>query len=230
MAPTPADPTPTPSATNSPSDDSGRMSGGGVAVLVIFLLLLFAGAGWIIFTQLRARRLGLPAPSWRTYIPFLPNNSRTAPAPASYEPSRSGFVGKITGVFGSNNTGYSGSNVRSQRTREMDGEWDDRIEEEDEGGYGAGYGNQRGRDVGLGPGGGAGGNGFEERGRSRSREPPRDLGTRAAPYPEDLNPFAVDVRLQGVRDRDEGFGGVGVKGGRASVESERRSAFRESIN
>jgi len=121
--------------------------------------------------------------------------------------------------------------VRSQRTREIDGEWDHRIEDEDEGAYGAGYGGgQRGRDVGLGPGGGAGGNGFEERGRSRSREPPRDLGTRTAPYPEELNPFAVDARLQGVRDRDEGFGGVGVKGGRASVDSERRSAFRESIN
>src|SRR5207302_11472107 len=117
-----------------------------------------------------------------------------------------------------------------QRTREMGEEWAGRMEEEDEGGYGAGYGNQRGRDIRLGAGGGAGGNGFEERGRSRSREPPRDLGTRTAPYPEELNPFAVDARLQGVRDRDEGFGGVGVKGGRASVDSERRSAFREGID
>ncbi|RPA98402.1 hypothetical protein L873DRAFT_1790374 [Choiromyces venosus 120613-1] len=210
------------------------MSGGGVAALVIFLLLLFAGAGWIIFTQLRARRLGLPAPTWRSYIPFLSSNSRTAHAPASYEPSRSGLVGKITGVFGSNNAGYSGSNVRAQRTRErdLDGEWDDRIEEEEEGGYGAGYGHnggQRGRGGAV----GLGAPGFvEERGRSRSREPPRDLGRGEAPlpYPEELNPFAVDVRLQGVRERDEGFGGVGVKGGRASVDSERRSAFRESIN
>lgn len=65
----------------------------------------------------------------------------------------------------------------------------------------------------------------QERGRSRSRDPPR--GSMPPPYPVDsaTNPFAGDIR----RPESEGFVGNNVKGGRPSVDSERRSVFRESI-
>jgi len=35
------------------------MNTAGVIVLVIFLLLVAAGVGWVVFTRLRAKRLGV---------------------------------------------------------------------------------------------------------------------------------------------------------------------------
>lgn len=55
-------------------------------------------------------------------------------------------------------------------------------------------------------------NGGVRRGRSRSRESERDVGMRG-----------------GMGMESDGFVGSGVRGGRMSVDSERRSAFRESI-
>lgn len=186
------------------------------------------------YTQLRARRLGLPAPSWRTYVPFVKNNKRSAPS--SYEPARgagNGFVGAVKGVFGAGNTGYSGTNTRSARTREAldpDQAWDSRVDEEDISYTGGGYGqptqpDNRGRYAEAHPMQEHHTGEEPERGRSRSREPPRK-GV-PPPYPVDdaTNPFAGDIR----RPESEGFVGNNVKGGRPSVESERRSVFRESI-
>lgn len=200
-------------------------------------MMVAIDADWTIkqvYTQLRARRLGLPAPSWRTYVPFVKNNKRSAPS--SYEPARgtgNGFVGAVKGVFGAGNTGYSGANTRSARTREAldpDQAWDSRIVDEEDisyngGGYGQRIHDSRGR---------YGeahqmqeNHGYEEpeRGRSRSRDPPRH---NVPPYPvggDSTNPFAGDIR----RPESEGFVGNNVKGGRPSVDSERRSVFRESI-
>lgn len=187
------------------------------------------------YTQLRARRLGLPAPSWRTYVPFVKNNKRSAPS--SYEPARgsgNGFVGAVKGVFGAGNTGYSGAGTRSARTREAldpDQAWDSRMVDEEDISYtGGGYGQQRtqperGRYAEAHPMQEHHTNEEPERGRSRSREPPRK--SVPPPYPVDdaTNPFAGDIR----RPESEGFVGNNVKGGRPSVESERRSVFRESI-
>lgn len=189
-----------------------------------------------VYTQLRARRLGLPAPSWRTYVPFVKNNKRSAPS--SYEPARgagNGFVGAVKGVFGAGNTGYSGAGTRSARTREAldpDQAWDSRMVDEEDISYtGGGYGQQRtqpdnrGRYAEAHPMQEHHTNEEPERGRSRSREPPRK--SVPPPYPVDdaTNPFAGDIR----RPENEGFVGNNVKGGRPSVESERRSVFRESI-
>ncbi|KAH8145044.1 uncharacterized protein LAJ45_10955 [Morchella importuna] len=206
----------------------------GIIVIVALIILLLALISYIVYTQLRARRLGLPAPSWRTYVPFIKNNKRSAPS--SYEPARggAGFVGAVKGVFGGGNTGYSGAGARSARTREAldpDQAWDSRMVDEEDISYtGGGYG-QRSTPDSRGRYGEAHqmqehrGHEEPERGRSRSREPPRR--SVPPPYPNDdaTNPFAGDIR----RPESEGFVGNNVRGGRPSVESERRSVFRESI-
>src|SRR4051812_14801030 len=60
----------------------------GLFFFLFFLLLIFAVIGWVIFTQWRARRDGLPPPSWRFYIPFLGGSSRGASA-SNYPTPRS---------------------------------------------------------------------------------------------------------------------------------------------
>ncbi|OAA65719.1 hypothetical protein SPI_02506 [Niveomyces insectorum RCEF 264] len=56
----------------------------GVIVLVIILLLAAAGVGWVLFARFRAQRLGLPPPSWSSFVPFS-SSSRSSygvqPAP-----------------------------------------------------------------------------------------------------------------------------------------------------
>lgn len=43
--------------------------------------------GWVIYTQVRARRQGLPAPTFKSYIPFVKSNpSSNYPAPRSSGP------------------------------------------------------------------------------------------------------------------------------------------------
>ncbi|KAK4134756.1 hypothetical protein BT67DRAFT_336785, partial [Trichocladium antarcticum] len=61
------------------------MKTAGVVVLVIVLLLIATGIGWVVFTRIRAQRLGLPPPSLSSYLPFLrpsPSSSYGGPAPA----------------------------------------------------------------------------------------------------------------------------------------------------
>lgn len=96
-----------------------------------------------------------------------------------------------------------------------DNEWDDRMEEELEyRGASGRYGDE------------------PERGRSRSRDgrdpaPYQEAGAAAAAAPTP-NPFDKDVQ----RVKKDGFGDVGVRGGRPSldsVQSERRSVFREGV-
>lgn len=62
----------------------------GVAFLVIFLLLIAAGVGWILFTRIRAQRLGLPPPPLASYIPFLKSSSTPYGPP---KPAPGGIVG-----------------------------------------------------------------------------------------------------------------------------------------
>lgn len=67
------------------------MRGWGLFFFLLFLLIVFAAAGWILFTQVRARRSGLPPPSWRSYVPFLKSGSGSGafgnlPAPRSSNP------------------------------------------------------------------------------------------------------------------------------------------------
>lgn len=64
----------------------------GLFFFLLFLLLLFAIIGWVIFTQWRARRDGLPPPSWRFYIPFLGGSSSGASAPNYPTPRSAGPI------------------------------------------------------------------------------------------------------------------------------------------
>lgn len=93
---------------------------------------------------MRARRLGLPSPTWRSYIPGMKNNARTAPA--SYEPARggggttsggflSGLKSKLRNGGGGGGAGYTGTSMRSANTRGLvdpDQAWDHRMGDEDE--------------------------------------------------------------------------------------------------
>ncbi|KAK3997397.1 acid phosphatase [Cladorrhinum sp. PSN332] len=58
----------------------------GIVVLVLVLALIGVGIWWVVFTRIRASRLGLPAPSFTSYIPFLGSSSSSAsysgPTPA----------------------------------------------------------------------------------------------------------------------------------------------------
>jgi len=223
----------------------GGMSPIGIAMLVLFLLLLVAIVGYIVYSQLRARRLGLPAPTWRSYIPFL-NNSRGS---RSTRPSTGplGWIkSKTTPSAGSFSiggpTGYTGAAVRSQRTRAQF----DQVRQDDEEAWDArGYREydmdddtemQRGRvapvtggydgtsaygNSGLGP------NDEEpQRGRSRSREPPYPS---AAPAAAAAPPRQQRFSKPQPRSSMDSFTGVSVKGGRGSIDSERRSVFREAM-
>ena len=70
------------------------MSGIGIFVLVVIILLIIAAIAWVIFTQLRARRQGLPAPSLSSYNPFANRSSSRYPSS-----SPSGILGWFSSKF-----------------------------------------------------------------------------------------------------------------------------------
>jgi len=207
------------------------MSPGNIASIVIILLLVAAALGYVVYTILRARRLGLPPPTWRNFVPFVSNKRSNATA---FEPTRpsGGVLGRVKGVFSGNSAGYDGSQTRSSRTRhQADAVWSDRIEEEEEE---LGY---------RGPGGAAAAGAHNSRSNSRVRDygqvpsayAPREGET---PYPSGgpgandtgmpktpgaRNPFEEDVRREDVR-RD---GAAAARESLESHEHERRSVFRE---
>ncbi|KAH8172699.1 histidine phosphatase superfamily (branch 2) domain-containing protein [Sarocladium implicatum] len=59
------------------------VSTAGGIVIAIIVIALAAAVGWVVFTQLRARRLGLPPPSLSSYLPWKSDsNSYGPPRPA----------------------------------------------------------------------------------------------------------------------------------------------------
>lgn len=72
-------------------NESSIMSGIGIFFLVVVILLLVAAIAWVIFTQLRARRQGLPAPSLASYNPFA-NRSSSRNYPSSSTGGIAGWV------------------------------------------------------------------------------------------------------------------------------------------
>ncbi|KAL3955299.1 hypothetical protein ACCO45_010862 [Purpureocillium lilacinum] len=64
-------------------------TGGGIAIAVV-VLLLAAAVGWIVFTQLRARKLGVtPPPSLSSYLPWKKQDNPYGPP----RPAPGGVVG-----------------------------------------------------------------------------------------------------------------------------------------
>ncbi|TRX88468.1 hypothetical protein FHL15_010658 [Xylaria flabelliformis] len=69
----------------------------GTFFIVLAVFLVVAAVGWIVFTQLRARRLGLPSPPLSSYIPFTGSSHQS-----SYggpQPRASGVRGWISDRF-----------------------------------------------------------------------------------------------------------------------------------
>ncbi|KAI5917083.1 hypothetical protein F4810DRAFT_83376 [Camillea tinctor] len=226
----------------------------GTFFIILFVLLAIAAIGWIVFTQLRARRLGLPSPPLSSYNPF----ARSDPDPyGPPQPAPGGIRGWINdklrrrggnprsaaGAYENPSRGGGGGGARSNSgfgPLDPDDAWDTRVHAEaDVYGSGGYYEEQE-----LGYRGGAyAGSGYdmnipaEERGRTMSRAP----GVGAPPH---LNPFDDDAaepsNLRGVSprpivDTNTTSASATHKNGHVvgesptSVHAERRSIFREDV-
>ncbi|CAJ2513655.1 Uu.00g017740.m01.CDS01 [Anthostomella pinea] len=113
----------------------------GTFFIVLVVLLIAAAVGWVTFTQLRARRLGLPAPPLSSYNPF----ARSGPSPYGPPQPASGGIGswfsdKLRSLRSSGGGGRSAagayeapssSNVRGGRrgfgALDPDEAWDTRV-------------------------------------------------------------------------------------------------------
>jgi len=110
----------------------------GVAFLVIFFLGIAAGCAWIVWTRLRAKRLGLPPPPLSSYLPFL----KSSESYGSPQPAPGGVVGwfndRVRAFKNRNNRTaagayeQSGSTGAAQRNRgfgplDPDEAWDSRV-------------------------------------------------------------------------------------------------------
>ncbi|KAF4125273.1 Pfam:Acid phosphat A [Geosmithia morbida] len=90
------------------------VSAGGGIIIAIVLVFVLGAIGWVLFTQLRARNLGLPTPSLSDYLPWKRSGggSYSPPRPAS-----GGVVGwfnqQVQKVKGRG--GGGGGNQRSAR-------------------------------------------------------------------------------------------------------------------
>ncbi|CAH0001292.1 unnamed protein product [Clonostachys byssicola] len=207
--------------------------GGGIAIAISVLLVL-AVVGWVGFTQLRARKLGLPPPTLSSYIPWKQSDSYREPRSASGGGGVRGWFGKLGNR---NKRSAAGAYEQSGQQRgfgglDPDDAWDSRVHDD-----GYGYYEEReleGRGDGFGHGSteysGAADYGgrnptsvhldaAEERGRTTTRGP-------GAPG---ANPFDDDAAssLRDVSPRPMG-GQPGAAPVRNSLEG-RRSAFREEV-
>ncbi|KAI0099066.1 hypothetical protein GGR51DRAFT_405205 [Nemania sp. FL0031] len=68
----------------------------GTFFIVLVVLLVVSAIGWIVFTQLRARRLGLPSPPLSSYIPFVRSSQSSYGGP---QPRPGGVRGWISDRF-----------------------------------------------------------------------------------------------------------------------------------
>ncbi|KAI1503911.1 hypothetical protein F5X99DRAFT_79875 [Biscogniauxia marginata] len=192
----------------------------GTFFIILVVLLVIAAIGWVVFTQLRARRLGLPSPPFSSYNPFARSepSSYGAPQPAPGG-IRGWFSDKMRSLRSSGNSrsaaGAYENPSRSGRGRngfgplDPDEAWDTRVHTEADtygpGGYyeeqelGLRGANNRDRgDFNRGDLGAYSGSGYdmnipvahEERGRTTSRGPGVG-GNTSAPYHQ--NPFDDDA-------------------------------------
>ncbi|EPE24131.1 hypothetical protein GLAREA_07981 [Glarea lozoyensis ATCC 20868] len=233
-----------------------KISGIGAFFIIVLFVVLLGTAAWIIYTHLRARRLGLPTPTLASYNPFVSSGRSSGGG---------GVVGwvkdKIGGLKNRNNRSAGGayeeplsSNVRGRASNrgfgplDPDDAWDARVGTEADA-YGPGgyyeeqelglHGEQRG---------GLGASGYNARGRSLSREPEPYIGGSQGGldrrYDEEMgrkpavNPFddsaAVGGGLRGVSPRPIEMDATGGNAkGKGSLEenspTERRSMFRENM-
>lgn len=203
---------------------------GGIVIAVV-VILLAAGIAWIVFTQLRARRLGLPPPTLADYIPFYKSESSNAGSYGPPRPAPGGVVGwfndQIRKFKNRNNRSATGAYEqplqgggprRGFGPLDPDEAWDARVGVEADSYY-----EEQPRDTAYpGAGGSRGDDGYamnlagpygrddEEEDRGRSGR------GRSNPFDDDQ-----EASLRGVSPRP-------MEGARASVDT-RRSAFREDV-
>ena len=222
------------------------------------MVFLLSAAGWIIYSHLRARRLGLPQPTLASYNPFQGNSSG-----GGYGSGRSqgGIIGWVKSKVSKNSRSSGGggyeeplnSNVRGRASNrgfgplDPDEAWDSRVGTEADA-YGPG-GYYEEQELGLhGPAGVAPTPGSatfgDDRGRALSREPEPYIGGSQAGldrrYDEEMgrpatNPFGDEAEV-----RDGGLRGVSprpvldthVQKGRDSTDNSptsRKSIFKENV-
>ncbi|CAI4212585.1 unnamed protein product [Parascedosporium putredinis] len=194
---------------------------GGI-VIAIVVIAVVAALGWVAFTQLRARRLGLPPPSFSSYIPFKKSND----SPFDSRASQGGVVGWV-------NDRVRGFKQRNNRTA--------RGAYEPSGGNAA-----RGTMAALTPtklgilacttSDDLGGSGYEmnlpRTPAARSPAPQEERRGRQPaernPFDDDAEPSNISVRKISPRPLDTG---AGRAGGRKEDDSptDRRSMFREEV-
>ena len=203
----------------------------GVAVFfIIVAFIILCVAAWIVYTHIRARRLGLPQPTLSSYNPFNSSSSNPYGGPS---PAPGGIIGwfndKIRGFRNRNNRSAGGayeenlgSNIRSGRgtTRgfgplDPDEAWDAHVGTEADG-YGP-HGYEEEHELGLHhPSGiaptpiGAPPGYEEERGRAVTRAPEPhtglhtgydEAGSRPSQNPFDDSAEPSNVSLRGVSPR-----------------------------
>ncbi|KAI6091367.1 hypothetical protein F4821DRAFT_227013 [Hypoxylon rubiginosum] len=116
----------------------------GTFFIVLFVLVIAAAVGWIVFTQLRARRLGLPAPPLSSYIPFARRSPEASYGP---QPAPGGIKGWISDKWrawrSTGNRSAAGAYERPSRrgfgALDPDEAWDARVGHEADAYYGYGY-------------------------------------------------------------------------------------------
>ncbi|KAG9230452.1 hypothetical protein BJ875DRAFT_472175 [Amylocarpus encephaloides] len=173
-----------------------HISGLGAFFIIVLIVIFLGGAGWIVYTHLRARRLGLPTPTLASYNPFHGSSSDRAGSGGG-----GGVAGwvkdKVAGFKNRNNRTQAGgyeeplsSNVRGRASNrgfgplDPDEAWDARVgTEADAYGPGGYYEEQElglhgRRDNNMAPASGLAPTGYNDppRGRSLSREPEPYIG------------------------------------------------------
>ncbi|KAI1409649.1 hypothetical protein F5Y13DRAFT_169744 [Hypoxylon sp. FL1857] len=118
----------------------------GTFFIVLFVLLIVAAVGWIVFTQLRARRLGLPAPPLSSYIPFVRSEPSSSYGPPQPAPGgiRGWISDKVRALRSSGNRSATGAGYERPSRRgfgplDPDEAWDARVGHEADAAYGYGY-------------------------------------------------------------------------------------------
>lgn len=169
----------------------GKISGVGAFFIIVAFVLVAGVIAWVVYTHLRARRLGLPQPTFLSYIPFKKSSSERYGAPG---PAPGGVIGwvndKIRSFKNRNNRSAGGayeeplsSNVRGRASNrgfgplDPDDAWDARVgTEADAYGPGGYYEEQELGLHGQPTSTGANPPSYESRGRALSREPEPYIG------------------------------------------------------
>ncbi|TEA13480.1 hypothetical protein C8034_v004709 [Colletotrichum sidae] len=228
------------------------VSAAGGIIIAILVLVVVGAIGWVVFTQLRARRLGLPPPSLSSYIPFRKSD---APSYGPPRPAASGIVGwfndKITSFKNRNNRSAAGAYEqplggtarRGFGPLDPDEAWDTRVGHEAET-YGP-YGNYEEQELAY-RGGPAGGNSYntnlaatpgaheEPRGRSLSRPGGDEPGLNVPkagrnPFDDDAEPSNISLRGVSPRPIVDTAPQHAQQKENGESPTERRSIFRENV-